>query len=49
MGGDVAMGRGECARVASGEGEDPTAPVQPRHGRYPCQARSCPGEEEEQW
>jgi hypothetical protein len=34
--GDVAIGGGECARVASEEGEDPTVPVQLRHGHCPC-------------
>jgi hypothetical protein len=46
MGEGVALGRGECAGVASGDGEDPHGPAQPRHGRCPCQTRVCPEEEE---
>jgi hypothetical protein len=46
MGEGVALGRGECAGVASREGEDPNGPAQPRHGRCPCQTRVCPEEEE---
>jgi hypothetical protein len=45
MGEGVALDRGECAGVASGE-EDPHEPAQPRHGRCPCQTRVCPEEEE---
>jgi hypothetical protein len=42
MGEGVSLDRGEWAGVASGEGEDPHGPAQPRHGRLSGTALRVP-------